>query len=84
MTEFQQARGLNHNLDCSLDLLKHWLDNPKEMERHIRIISALMAPTLQGTALTQFGSQVVAEAFCVSRLAPAIAVLLAHCPMDLT
>ena len=70
MTEVQKARRLDHNLDCSLDLLKQELDNPKDMESRMRMISELMALTLQGALLTQFGSQAVAEAFCASRLAP--------------
>ena len=70
MTEVQQARGLDDNLDASPDLLKQELDNPKDMESRMQMISELMALTLQGALLTQFGSQAVAEAFCASRLAP--------------
>ena len=70
MTEVQQARGLDHNLDCPLDLLKQELDNPKDMESRMRIIIELMVLTLQGALLTQFGTQAVAEVFCASRLAP--------------
>ena len=70
MTEVQQARGLDDILDCSLDLLNQELDNPKDMESRMRMISELMALTLQGALLTQFCIQAVSEAFCASRLAP--------------
>ena len=49
LTEVQQARSLDDKLDSSLDLLKQELDNPKDMESRMRMISELMALTLQGT-----------------------------------
>ena len=70
IAEVEKARGLDHNLDCSIDLLKQELDDPIEVESRMRMIGELMALTLQGALLAQHGSQAVAEAFCASRLAP--------------
>ena len=70
IAEVEKARGLDHNLDCSINLLKQELDDPIELESRMRMIGELMALTLQGALLAQHASQAVAEAFCASRLAP--------------
>jgi putative acyl-CoA dehydrogenase len=70
MAEVEQARGLDHNLDRTIDDLKQELDDQNWMEGRMRMITELMALTLQGALLTQHGRPAVAEAFCASRLAP--------------
>ena len=71
LAEVEGARGRDANLDRAIDDLKAELADPEAIEGRMRMITELMALTLQGALLTgSGGSLAVAEAFCATRLAP--------------
>ena len=69
MTELEKARGNHPNLDRAIDDLRDALAEPDGLEGRMRMVTEMMALTLQGALLTQLGDSDVAEAFCASRLA---------------
>ena len=69
MTELEKARGNHPNLDRAIDELRAELAEPEGLEGRMRMVTEMMALTLQGALLTQLGDSAVAEAFCASRLA---------------
>ena len=69
MTELEKARGNHPNLDRAIDDLRDELAEPDGLEGRMRMVTEMMALTLQGALLTQLGDSDVAEAFCASRLA---------------
>ncbi len=70
MAEVEKARGNNPNLDRAIDDLRDELANPDGIEARMRMITEMIALTLQGALLTCHGDSAVADAFCASRLAP--------------
>ena len=70
MAEVEKARGNNPNLDRAIDDLRDELANPDGIEARMRMITEMIALTLQGALLTCHGESAVADAFCASRLAP--------------
>ena len=70
MAEVKKARGNHPNLDRTIEELQHELDNLDGIEGRMRMITEMMALTLQGALLTEHGDNAVADAFCASRLAP--------------
>ena len=70
MAEVEQARGNHPNLDRAIDDLRDELANSDGIEGRMRMITEMMALTLQGALLTSQGNSAVADAFCASRLAP--------------
>lgn len=70
IAEVELARGNDANLDRAIDALKKELGDPDEIESRMRMITEMMALTLQGALLTQDAPGEVADAFCASRLAP--------------
>jgi putative acyl-CoA dehydrogenase len=68
--ELDNARGNDNYLDCAISDLKAELSNRDGIEGRMRIVTELMALTLQGALLTQHAPDAVAKAFCASRLAP--------------
>ena len=70
MAEVEKARGNNPNLDRAIDDLRDELANPDGIEARMRMITEMIALTLQGALLTCHGESSVADAFCASRLAP--------------
>jgi putative acyl-CoA dehydrogenase len=69
MAELEKARGNHPNLDRAIDDLRDELADPDGLEGRMRMVTEMMALTLQGALLTQLGDSAVAEAFCASRLA---------------
>lgn len=69
MAELEKARGNHPNLDRAIDDLRDELADPDGLEGRMRMITELMALTLQGALLTRHGAPELAEAFCASRLA---------------
>ena len=70
MAEVEKARGNNPNLDRAIDDLRDELANPDGIEARMRMITEMIALTLQGALLTCHGESAIADAFCASRLAP--------------
>jgi putative acyl-CoA dehydrogenase len=70
MAELEKARGNHPNLDRAIDDLRHELADPEGLEARMRMVTEMMALTLQGALLTRHGDSAVADAFCASRLAP--------------
>ena len=70
MTELEKARGNHPNLDRAIDELRAELADPDGLETRMRMVTEMMALTLQGALLTCHGDSAVADAFCASRLAP--------------
>ena len=70
MAEVEKARGNNPNLDRAINDLRDELANPDGIEARMRMITEMIALTLQGALLTCHGESAVADAFCASRLAP--------------
>ena len=70
IAELEKARGNHPNLDRAIDDLNDELSNLDDIEGRMRMITEMMALTLQGAILTQNGASELAEAFCASRLAP--------------
>jgi putative acyl-CoA dehydrogenase len=70
MAELEKARGNHPNLDRAIDDLRDELADPEGLEGRMRMVTEMMALTLQGVLLTRHGDSAVAEAFCASRLAP--------------
>lgn len=70
LAELEQARGNNSNLDRAIDDLNNELQDQEGLEGRMRMITEMMALTLQGALLTQHGPSAIADAFCASRLAP--------------
>jgi len=86
MAEVEKARGNHPNLGRAIDDLRDELANTDGIEGRMRMITEMMALTLQGALLTNQGDSAVAEAFCASRLAPryrgAFGTLPAGCDLD--
>ena len=70
MAELEKARGNHPNLDRAIDDLRNELADPDGLETRMRMVTEMMALTLQGALLTCHGDSAVADAFCASRLAP--------------
>ena len=70
MAELEKVRGNHPNLDWAIDDLRDELADPDGLEGRMRMVTEMMALTLQGALLTCHGDSVVADAFCASRLAP--------------
>lgn len=70
MAELEKARGNHPNLDRAIDDLRGELADPEGLETRMRMVTEMMALTLQGALLTCHGDSAVADAFCASRLAP--------------
>lgn len=70
MAEVERARGNDDRLDRAIDDLREELNDRSGIEARMRIITEMMALTLQGALLIRHGPANVAEAFCASRLAP--------------
>ena len=86
MAEVEKARGNHPNLDRTIDDLRDELANPDGIETRMRMITEMMALTLQGALLTSLSDSAVAEAFCASRLASryrgAFGTLPSGCDLD--
>ena len=86
MAELEKARGNHSNLDRAIDDLRDELANTDGIEGRMRMITEMMALTLQGALLTSHGAPEVAEAFCASRLAAryrgAFGTLPSGCDLD--
>ena len=86
MAEIEKARGNHPDLDRAIDDLRDELANPHGIEGRMRMITEMMALTLQGALLTNHGTPEVAEAFCASRLATryrgAFGTLPSGCDLD--
>ena len=84
--ELEKARGNDANLDRAIADLRAELDDPRGLEGRMRMVTEMMALTLQGALLTRQAPAAVAEAFCASRLAPryrgAFGTLPASCDLD--
>lgn len=70
LSEVEQARGNDSNLDRAIDDLRDILADPGGLEGQMRTVTEMLSLTLQGALLTQHAPAEVAEAFCASRLAP--------------
>ena len=70
MAELEKARGNHPNLDRAIDDLRDELADSDGLEGRMRMVTEMMALTLQGALLTRHGDSAVADAFCASRLAP--------------
>lgn len=70
MAELEKARGNHPNLDRAIDELRDELADPDGLEGRMRMVTEMIALTLQGALLTRHGDSAVADAFCASRLAP--------------
>ena len=86
MAEVEKSRGNHPNLDHAIDNLRVELTNPDGIEGRMRIVTEMMALTLQGALLSSQGDSAVADAFCASRLAPryrgAFGTLPSGCDLD--
>ncbi|MEM7076256.1 MAG: acyl-CoA dehydrogenase family protein, partial [Pseudomonadota bacterium] len=69
MAELESSRGNHPNLDRAIDDLRDELADRDGLEGRMRMVTELMALTLQGAVLTRHGTQELAEAFCATRLA---------------
>ncbi len=70
MAELELALGNHPNLDRAIVELRDELADKHGLEGRMRMVTEMMALTLQGALLTRHGSPDVAEAFCASRLGP--------------
>lgn len=70
LAEVEKSRGNDANLDRAIDDLKTELAETDGIEGRMRMITEMMALTLQGSLLTRHAPNEVAEAFCATRLAP--------------
>lgn len=70
MAEVGKSRGNDARLDAAMDTLQDELNDPDGIEGRMRIVTELIALTLQGALLTRHAPAPVADAFCASRLAP--------------
>lgn len=86
MTELEKARGNHPNLDRAIDSLRDEVTDTDGIEGRMRMITEMIALTLQGALLTSHGPPEVAEAFCASRLAAryrgAFGTLPSGCDLD--
>ena len=86
MDEVGKARGNDVCLDRAIDDLQKELDDRGNIEGRMRIVTEMMALTLQGALLTRHAPAAVAEAYCASRLAPryrgAFGTLPKDCNLD--
>ncbi len=86
MAEIGKAQGNDTRLDRAIDDLQKQLDDKGAIEGRMRIVTEMMALTLQGALLTRHAPAAVAEAFCASRLAPhyrgAFGTLPKDCNLD--
>ncbi len=84
--ELELARGKDANLDQSIDDLRAEIDCPEGLEGQMRMVTEMMALTLQGSLLVRHAPSAVADAFCRSRLAPryrgAFGTLPVGCDLD--
>ncbi len=70
LDEVEKARGNDPRLDRAIDALRDELADADGLEGRMRIVTELIALTLQGALLTHGAPPDVAEAFCASRLGP--------------
>lgn len=70
IAEVELACDNDTNLDRVIDELKNELSGSDNIEGRMRMITEMMALTLQGSLLIQYAPSAVADAFCASRLAP--------------
>ena len=70
IAEVERARSNDANLDRAIDELKDELGDPDGIEGRMRMVTEMMALTLQGALLTRHAPGEMAEAFCAARLAP--------------
>ena len=70
LSEIAKSRGNDIHLDGAIDTLHQEVSDSEGIEGRMRMITELMAITLQGALLTNYAPSPVAEAFCASRLAP--------------
>jgi len=86
LAELEKARGNDNHLDNAITELHQELSDPDGKEGRMRMITELMALTLQGALLTSHSPSAVAESFCASRLAPryrgAFGTLPKGCDLD--
>ncbi len=86
LAELEKARGNDNHLDNAITELHQELSDPDGKEGRMRMITELMALTLQGALLTTHSPSAVAESFCASRLAPryrgAFGTLPKGCDLD--
>ncbi len=68
LRELEAARGGNRHLDAAIDRLKNELRNQDDVQTRARRVAELMALTLQGSLLVRNAPEVVADAFCATRL----------------
>ena len=84
--ELDKAHGNDNHLDAAISDLKSELSDRDGIEGRMRIVTELIALSLQGALLTRHGPEPVAEAFCASRLAPryrgALGTLPAGCDYE--
>jgi putative acyl-CoA dehydrogenase len=66
--EIGKARGQNDELDTAIAALKRQFDDTDTLESRARAIVESMALALAGALLVQYAPDVVATAFCASRL----------------
>ena len=83
MAELEKARGNHPNLDRAIDDLRDELADPEGLEALMRMVTEMMALTLQAALLTRHGDSPVADAFCASRLAPRYRVAFGTLPKGL-
>jgi len=70
MSEINQGRGVDRNLDNYINRLGKALTDVNDIEYRARSLVEKMALALQGSLLVRHGNEAVADAFCASRLAP--------------
>ncbi|MGS2721582.1 isovaleryl-CoA dehydrogenase [Paraglaciecola aestuariivivens] len=68
--ELELSQGLHPNLDIAITELKQALKDKQQLEYRARFLVERMALTFQGALLMRSGDPHIAEAFCLSRLAP--------------
>jgi putative acyl-CoA dehydrogenase len=68
MAEVELGAGADRRLDAAIGELKDELGDTAELEPRARRIVERLALVLQGSLLVRHGDQVVADAFCASRL----------------
>jgi putative acyl-CoA dehydrogenase len=66
--EIERARGADPRFDDAVKRLHTELGDPDELPLRARRIAGLLALCLQGSLLLRHAPQVVADAFCASRL----------------
>ena len=85
-SRIRESKAPGHSYYNAISELHQELADPEGMEGRMRMITEMMALTLQGALLTNHSPGAVAEAFCASRLAPrfrgAFGTLPKGCDLD--